>query len=99
MKKKPKRKGETKMVGNIPIRKFRSGSIEAAIWSNKKVVNGAEVEFKTVSLGRSFMKKGENIWRHETINLRKGDLVKVMLVIQKAQEELFLKHEGGDGNE
>ncbi len=91
------------MVGNIPIRKFRSGSIEAAVWSNKKVVNGAEVEFKTVSLGRSFMKKGENIWRHETINLRKGDLQRILLVVQKAQEALFLSgkesSDGGDGNE
>ena len=38
------------MAGNIPIKKFRCGGIEAAIWSNKKAVNGSEVEFKTVSL-------------------------------------------------
>ena len=84
------------MAGNIPIKKFRCGSIEAAIWSNKKAVNGSEVEFKTVSLSRSFMKKGENIWRNEVINLRRGDLQKVLIVLQKAQEELFLKHEGGE---
>ena len=91
------------MVGNIPIKKFRSGNIEVAIWSNKKKVNGDEVEFKTVSLSRSFMKKGENIWRNEVINLRKGDLQRVLLVVQKAQEELLMgtrqEREGVSQNE
>ena len=84
------------MVGNMPIKKFRSGSIEAAIWSNKKSMNGSEVEFKTVSLGRSFKKRGEDIWRHEVINLRKGDLQRVLLVVQKAQEELLMTRVGGE---
>ncbi|MBI4155011.1 hypothetical protein HY498_02925 [Candidatus Woesearchaeota archaeon] len=86
------------MVGNLPIKKFRAGNIEVAIWSNKKNVNGAEVEFKTVSLGRSYKKKDEDIWRNEVINLRKGDLQKVLLVVQKASEELFLggHDEGGE---
>jgi len=86
------------MVGNLPIKKFRAGNVEVAIWSNKKNVNGAEVEFKTVSLGRSYKKKDEDIWRNEVINLRKGDLQKVLLVVQKAMEELFLggHDEGGE---
>ena len=78
---------------NRPIKKFKSGNIEAAIWANEKEFNGGLVEFKTVSLNRSYKKKGEEIWRNEIINLRKGDIPKIMLVLQKAQEELLLNQE------
>ena len=78
---------------NRPIKKFRSGNIETAIWSNEKEFNGGIVEFKTVSLSRSYKKKGEDIWRSEIINLRRGDIPKIMLVLQKAQEELLLNQE------
>ena len=78
---------------NRPIKKFRSGNIETAIWSNEKEFNGGLVEFKTVSLSRSYKKKGEDIWRSEIINLRRGDIPKIMLVLQKAQEELLLNQE------
>ncbi len=78
---------------NKPIKKFKSGNIEAAIWVNEKEFNGGLVEFKTVSLNRSYKKKGEEIWRNEIINLRKGDIPKIMLVLQKAQEELLLNQE------
>ena len=40
-------------MGNRPIKKFRSGNIEAAIWSNEKEFNGGMVEFKTISLKKS----------------------------------------------
>ena len=35
----------------------------------------------------------ENIWRDATIQLRRNDLQKVILVLQKVQEELLLQHE------
>ena len=78
---------------NRPIKKFRSGNIETAIWSNEKEFNGGLVEFKTVSLSRSYKKKDEDIWRSEVINLRRGDIPKILLVLQKAQEELLLNQE------
>ena len=80
-------------MGNRPIKKFRSGNIEAAIWSNEKEFNGGLVEFKTISLSRSYKKKDEEIWRNEVINLRRNDLQKTVLVLQKAQEELLLSQE------
>ena len=78
---------------NRPIKKFRSGNIETAIWSNEKEFNGGLVEFKTISLSRSYKKKGEDIYRSDVINLRRNDIQKVILVLQKAQEELLLNQE------
>ena len=80
-------------MGNRPIKKFRSGNIETAIWSNEKEFNGGLVEFKTITLSRGYKKKDEDIWRSEVINLRRGDIPKILLVLQKAQEELLLNQE------
>ena len=76
---------------NKPIKKFKSGAIETAIWNNEKDFIDSKVEFKTVSLTRSYKKKGEDIWRSESVNLRKNDLIKAILVLQKAQEELLMQ--------
>ena len=76
----------------MPIKKYKSGQIEAAIWENEREVNGNIVSFRTVSLRKSWMDK-ENIWRDATIQLRRNDLQKVILVLQKVQEELLLQHE------
>ena len=78
------------MATNLPIKKYRSGNIEAAVWLNKKEIDGQIMEFKTVTLSKSFKKKDEEIWRNEQINLRRNDLQKVMLVLNKTQQELFL---------
>ena len=84
---------------NKPIKKFKSGAIETALWSNKKEFNGSEVEFKTVSLTRSYKKKGEDLWRTESLNLRRNDLVKAILVLQKAQEELLMQQSEWEAEE
>ena len=76
---------------NKPIKKFKSGAIEAAIWENEKETDSGFLSFKTVSLSRAWKKKGENIWRHDQVNLRKNDLAKTILVLQKAQEELLME--------
>ncbi len=74
-----------------PLKKFKSGSIEAAVWSNEREVSdgNTKVEFKTVSLRKSW-KDDKDVWRDATINLRRSDLIKAILVLEKAQEELFL---------
>ena len=86
-------------MANRPIKKFRSGNIEAAIWSNEKDFNGGLVEFKTISLNRSYKKKGEEIWRNEIINLRRGDIPRILLVLQKAQEDLLLNQKQAEEEE
>lgn len=78
-------------MGNQPIKKFRSGNIETAVWLNQREdPEGNKFGFKTVSLSRSYKKKGEDIWRSDVVNLRRNDLAKAILVLQKAQEDLLL---------
>ena len=81
---------------NKPIKQYKSGSISSSIWANEREVNGNKVEFKTVSLRKSW-KDDKNVWRDATINLRRNDIAKAMIVLQKAQEDLLL--ESGDEDE
>jgi len=95
---KDRKRMEVFEMGNRPIKKFRAGNIEAAIWFNEREVDGQIVGFKTVTLSRGWKDKKENLWRNEVVNLRKGDLPKALLVLSKANEEVLLKDdaEGGD---
>ncbi|MFH0752453.1 MAG: hypothetical protein V1914_02535 [archaeon] len=82
-------------MANQPIKKFKSGSIQGAIWLNEKDINGDKIGFKTVSLRRSWKDKETDQWKDETINLRKTDIPKMLVILNKIQEEIFL----GDDNE
>jgi hypothetical protein len=80
------------MVGKPPIKKWRVGNIEMAIWDNEKKVNGTTINFKTSTLSRSYKKKDEDIWRNEVINnIRRQDIQKLMAVLMKAQDYLFFE--------
>ena len=78
---------------NRPIKKFKASNIEVAIWENTRKVKDGEVSFKTISLTRNWKKKDDDVWRSDVINLRRGDIAKVMVVLNKAQEELFLNQQ------
>ena len=78
------------MVGNRPIKKWRAANFEVAVWLNKRKTENGEVEFKTVSLSRSYKKKDEDIWRSEVLNFRRLDIPKIQTLINKIQEELYL---------
>ena len=80
-------------MANRPIRKWRSGNMEAAIWLNERENDGQKIEFKTASLTRSWKKKDEDVWRHDVVNLRRMDIPKALVLLQKVQEELFLSPE------
>lgn len=94
------KKDEKSSMGTVPNRPFKewkAGNLKVALWKNKKdMEDGSEIEFKTVSLTRSYRKTGEDIWRHDVINLRRNDLQKAILVLQKAQEDLLLFDAGKD---
>ena len=77
-------------MGNRPIKEYRAGGIKAAIWFNEREVDGQIVGFKSVTLSRSWKDRKENLWRNEVLNLRKGDLAKAILVLNKAHEEVLL---------
>jgi hypothetical protein len=76
--------------GNIPEKKFSTGTLSATVWQNQgKSKTGEEVSYRTVSFQRRYMdQKGE--W--QTANsLRINDLPKASLVLQKAYEYLVIK--------
>jgi glutaredoxin 2 len=77
---------------NRPIKKWRSSNFELALWSNEREVNGNLVEFKTMSLSRSFKKKDEDIWRSEVINnIRRNDISKIMAILRKVEDYLYFE--------
>ncbi len=80
-------------MANKPIKSWKSGNISGAIWANERDINGSKVEFKTVSLRRSWKKEGD-IWRDETLNFRRQDISKLMAILHEIQQELFLS--GGE---
>ena len=80
-------------MGNKPIQSYRAGNISGAIWLNVKEHSGTTTEFKTASIRRSWHDAEKNIWRDETISLRRQDIPKVMIILQKIQEELYLAQE------
>jgi len=85
------------MGTNRPMKEFRCQNIRAVIWNNEKKIENGVISFKTVSLSRSYKKKDEDIWRSDVINnLRRNDLQKVTLVMQKVQEALLLDEQERD---
>ena len=80
-------------MANRPIKKWRSGNMEVAIWLNERVSGDQKMEFKTASLTRSWKKKDEDQWRSDVVNLRRMDIPKALVLLQKAQEELYLAEE------
>ena len=77
-----------------PVAKFKCGAIECAVWNNEKERDGTVLEYKTVSLRKSW--RQDDQWHDAVIQLRRNDLQKAILVLQKAQESLLL---AGESNE
>ncbi|HLC58250.1 MAG TPA: hypothetical protein VJI68_00145 [Candidatus Nanoarchaeia archaeon] len=76
-----------------PIKKFRSGQLEVAIWLNERQIkDDTIVGFKTVSLRKSW-KDEKNVWRDSTIQLRKHDIPRILVLMNKTMEELLLTQE------
>ena len=86
-------------MANRPIQKFRAGQLEAAVWFNeRKLKDDSIVGFKTVSLRKSW-KDDEGTWRDAVIQLRKHDIPRVIVLMNKVMEELLLAHEEKEDEE
>lgn len=90
---------EKKSAARPPIKTFRSGNIQGAIWLNEREKEGQIFSFKTASLRKSWFDKEKNMWMNESINLRRQDLTKALVILTKLQEELFLNDEEDEENE
>lgn len=76
-----------------PIKRYRAGNISGAVWLNEREVNGNIVGFKTVSLRRSWKDKEKDLWRDETLNMRKQDLAKLQVILHEMQKDILLAEE------
>lgn len=87
--------GKNKMAekGKKPIFKVRSGGISASLWENTVKKDGKEFNFKTVTLQRSYTKDEGKTFENENINFRPQDLIKLLTVLGKIQDQLFLKED------
>jgi len=83
---------------NKPIQQFKAGNISGAIWENEREKNGTVISFKTVSMRRSWYDKDKKLWRDETINLHKTDIPKMIVILNRIQEEILLNDKGEDEN-
>ena len=83
-------------MSNKPIKQYRSGSMQGAIWLNETEKEGEKIEYKTASLRRSWKDKETGQWRDETINLKKSDIQRALVILNKLQEELLLSGDEKD---
>ena len=88
-----KKKVMTQVANRPPIKTFRAGNIQGALWLNEREKEGQIFDFKTVSLRRSWYDNEKKTWMNESINLRKQDVTKALVVLSKLQEELLLNVE------
>lgn len=77
---------------NNPIFKIRAGSISASIFKNSfKGKDGkGDFEVETISLQKSFTKDDGKTWENQSISLRKADLMKLSVVLNKISEQLYI---------
>jgi|TARA_Y100000294_G_C8474020_1_gene303969 hypothetical protein len=81
---------ETENIGNMPEKKFSTGSLSATVWQNQgKSKEGDPVSYRTVSFQRRY-KDTNGDWK-STSTLRINDLPKASLVLQKAYEFIVMK--------
>ena len=77
---------------NQPEKKIRAGAVSATVWRNQgQTKTGEPTEYNTISIERSYKDKEGN-WQ-STNSLRKNDLPKAVVVLQKAYEHLVLNKE------
>jgi len=90
-------------MANQPVKKYRISNWEGVVWDNKKKLsNGVEVGYKTITVSRSYKKKDEEIWRNEVINnIRLNDIGKLRAILDKLQDFLYFeaRQQEEDGEE
>ena len=71
-----------------PVKVFRCGAIQAAIWVNHRVIDNAVVDVHSVRITKCYLQDGE--WKN-TIVFAADDLPKVALVATEAFRFLRLR--------
>jgi hypothetical protein len=80
--------GEKRMVNgkeNKPVKKFQSGAVSAALWTNTTTLkDGRSIETLSVTLDRRY-KDSDGEWKSSS-SFKENDIPKAMLVLGKAFE-------------
>lgn len=86
---------------NLPLVKYRAGSISASVFSNKfKGTNGKpDFTMESISIQRSYKEKDSDEWKNQQISIRKNDLAKLQVVINKLLEHQFLNKDDKESEE
>jgi len=73
---------------NKPVKVFRCGAVQAAIWTNQRVIDNAVVEVHSVRIDKSY-KEGQQ-WKRTTI-FAAEDLPKVFIVAMEVYRYLRVR--------
>ncbi len=73
---------------NKPIKVFRCGAVQAAIWTNQRVIDDAVVEVHSVRIDKSYKEADE--WKRTT-SFAAEDLPKVAMIATEAYRFLRLR--------
>lgn len=79
-----KKKTKPKTAGNPPEVTIRDRELSVKIWRNTTEKNGEEIEYKTVTLERTYKDKDDKL--QSTKNMRIQDMPRAALLLQKAYE-------------
>ena len=82
-------------MANQPVKKFKAGAVEAAIWKNEKKSGDKVTNVESVSIVRRYKDKNSE-WQ-STSSFSMNELPKVALVANKAFEFLALSDGGAKG--
>lgn len=81
----------SKKENKKPVATFRAGQVTASVWSKVETINKKEVTFYNVTIVKNYKDKEEE-W-NQTSSFGREDLIKVLLVTQKASEYVYMHKE------
>jgi hypothetical protein len=75
------------MNASLPQKKYRVGSIHAAIWHDSRIVRGEVVEIPSIKFTKAYKPKESQEWKY-TDTFDAEDLPKVAMLAQKIYLDL-----------
>ena len=73
----------------MPEKEFRAGGVSATVWNNSQLINGKEIESKSIQIQRNYLDANKN-WQ-KSGSFKINDLFKVICVAQAAFSYLTMK--------
>jgi hypothetical protein len=75
-----------------PIYRVKVGNLSGAVFSNTyKGKDGKNFEMESIQIQKSFTRDEGKTWENQNISIRKADIIKLQIVLNKIAEQQFLK--------